>query len=635
MTMGLISGSAYIFRREGTTWTQVAKLTPSDGAPYDYFGYSVSLSGDYALIGAYWDNDNGSNSGSAYIFRHQGTTWTQEARLTASDGDRDDYFGYSVSLSGDCALIGTSGDDDNGTDAGSAYIFRREGTAWTQEAKLTASDGAVEEYFGYSVFLSGDYALIGACVDDDNGPSSGSAYIFRREGTTWTEEAKVTASDGAAGDVFGVSVSLAGDYSLIGAYGDDHDGTDAGSAYIFHREGTTWTEEAKITASDGVAGDFFGRSASLSSDYALIGAYGDDDNGTDAGSAYIFRREGTTWTQEAKLTSSDGAASDYFGHSVSLSGDYALIGAYYDDDNGTDAGSAYVYSGILFPNAVALIRPEDGALVTADSVTLVWDTGGSEVDRYWVEGATDSLFSMQFIDSTVTDTQYTVNPIHHNQTYWWKVRAHNSYGWGPFSVVRSFFVYQEVPAPPVLLSPDSGATGVSTEPALSWNGSAGAEFYTLQVSETPNFSTLIVNEESLSETFFDVNELSNNATYYWRTSAVNDLGASDWSEIWSFTTVLTDVSGEEGVPATIELSQNYPNPLNPSTLIRYGLPQRSHVKLELFNPLGQRVAILVDAEKEAGYHYAVLESRGLASGLYFYRFQAGNFVETKKLVILR
>ena len=254
-----------------------------------------------------------------------------EFKIIAGDGAAGDFFGLSVSIDGDYAIVGAHLDDDNASASGSAYIFRRFGTSWLEEAKLTASDGAVNDLFGRSVSLSGDRAIVGARGDDDNGSSSGSAYIFRRVGTVWTQEAKLTASDGQAGDRFGFSVSVDGDRAIVGADGDDDNGSNSGSAYIFRRFGTSWLEEAKLTASDGAAFDRFGFSVSLSGDRAIVGARVDDDNGSASGSAYIFRRFGTSWLEEAKLTASDGAAFDQFGFSVSLSGDQAIVGAFRDD----------------------------------------------------------------------------------------------------------------------------------------------------------------------------------------------------------------------------------------------------------------------------------------------------------------
>ena len=341
---GSSSGSAYIFKRVGESWAQEAKLLPADGAASDKFGRSVSISGDYAVVGAFFDSDNGIASGSAYVFKRTGASWAQEAKLLPSDGAISDVFGISVSISGDYAVVGASGDDDNGSASGSAYVFKRSGTSWAQETKLLPSDAATGDFFGKSVSISGDYAVVGAQEDDDNGTNSGSAYVFKRAGASWAQETKLLPSDGATIDVFGISVSISGDYAVVGAHRDSDNGSFSGSAYVFKRTDVTWTQEAKLLPSDGAADDQFGISVSISGDYAVVGAQENDDNGSNSGSAYLFKRSDTIWTQEAKLLASDGAAADEFGRSVSISGDYAVVGAWRDNDNGTDAGSAYLYS---------------------------------------------------------------------------------------------------------------------------------------------------------------------------------------------------------------------------------------------------------------------------------------------------
>ncbi|MDH5492715.1 MAG: hypothetical protein OEY14_12250, partial [Myxococcales bacterium] len=359
---GVDAGSARVYLRSGTTWTEEATLFASDGAAGDGFGVSVSLSADgsRALVGAYRDDTpGGSEAGSARVYLRSGTTWTEEATLFASDGALGDRLGVSVSLSedGSRALVGASLDDTpGGPDAGSARVFVRSGTSWSEEATLLASDGALGDRLGRSVSLSGDgsLALVGAYGDDTaGGADAGSARVYSRSGTTWTEEATLFASDGAAWDSFGYSVSLSGDGSraLVGAYQDDTaGGADAGSARVYSRSGTTWTEEATLFASDGVAQDYFGVSVSLSGDGSrvLIGAHADDTaGGSNAGSARVYSRSGTTWSEDATLLASDGAATDYFGISVSLSGDgnRALVGAYGDDTPGAaDAGGARVFS---------------------------------------------------------------------------------------------------------------------------------------------------------------------------------------------------------------------------------------------------------------------------------------------------
>ena len=225
-------------------------------------------------------------------------------------------------------------------------------TAWAltaeQEAKLLASDGAASDLFGGDVALDGDTAVIGARRHDDNGLNSGAAYVFTRTAGVWTEQVKLLPADGAAFDEFGVRVALDGDTAVIGAFGDDDNGFDSGSAYVFTRTAGVWTEQAKLLPADGTEGDIFGTSVTLDGDTVVIGADGDDDNGSNSGSAYVFTRTAGVWTQQVKLLPADGAAGDEFGVSVGLDGDTAVIGAFGDDDNGSAAGSAYVFR--LFPD---------------------------------------------------------------------------------------------------------------------------------------------------------------------------------------------------------------------------------------------------------------------------------------------
>ncbi|HRF55572.1 MAG TPA: FG-GAP repeat protein, partial [Aquimonas sp.] len=340
-------GSAYVFTRSGSAWIQQAKLTAGDAAAGDLLGRSVALDGDTALVGAYTDDVGAiSDQGSAYVFTHSGSTWTQQAELTAGNGATGDRFGHSVALDGDNALVGAYGDDVGAnSDQGSAYVFTRSGATWTQQAKLVAGDGADGDFFGTSVALDGDTALVGAIYDDVSSRNQGSAYVFTRSGTKWMQQAKLTAGDGADSDEFGRSVALDGDIALVGAYGAKVGAnSDQGSAYVFTRSGATWAQEAKLTAGDGAAYDQFGWSVALDGETALIGAYADNVGANrDQGSAYVFTRSGTTWTQQVKLTAGDGAAGDFFGNSVALDVDTAILGAVGDT---SDQGSAYVFTRI-------------------------------------------------------------------------------------------------------------------------------------------------------------------------------------------------------------------------------------------------------------------------------------------------
>ncbi len=339
--LGTDSGSAYVFRCDGTNWVQQQKLLASDGVGGDWFGGAVDIDGDYIIVGARYGDGKAIDAGTAYVYRRNGTGWIQQAELTAEDTFSGACFGISVSIDGNKALVGAFCDSDGG----SAYIFRRDGTRWSQEKKLLAFDTAPGDAFGRSVSIEGDKAIVGADSYDDQG----TAYIFKWDVNDWVEEQKLTAPDGEDYDWFGRSVSMSGGKVIVGSYWDDDGGIDSGSAYIFRWDDPNWVLEQKLTAKDGAAKDWFGYSASLHGDYAIVGASSDDDKGTDSGSAYIFRWDGTGWVQQRKLTASDGKAYAWFGRSVFMNGDKVIVGAVLDDDKASNAGSAYIFTPIGGP----------------------------------------------------------------------------------------------------------------------------------------------------------------------------------------------------------------------------------------------------------------------------------------------
>ncbi|MCH8343331.1 MAG: FG-GAP repeat protein [Planctomycetes bacterium] len=393
---GIRSGSAYVFEKPRDGWvdmTETAKLTASDAAEFQWFGRSVSISGDFVVV---------SGAGSVYVFEKPSGGWvnmTETAKLTASDGvSFFSRFGEYVSISGDVVLIGARSDDHAGWNSGSAYVFKKPKGGWvdmTETAKLTASDAAAGDQFGASVSLSGDVALIGA-FHQQTGKSdhdAGWVYVFRFDGTNWVEEGKLTPSDPAANNQFGNSVAISGDVALIGDWRDD-DGCPAntdcfsGSAYVYRFNGTSWIEEAKLTASDATSGDAFGESVSVSGDMALIGAVWDDEGLYDTGSAYLFRFDGTNWIEEAKLTASDPAWADRFGKSVSTSGDVAVIGAFqpFPPPYPHGPGKAYVFGGLADCNdngELDLCDITDGTSQDADANGIPdececpWDLDGN------------------------------------------------------------------------------------------------------------------------------------------------------------------------------------------------------------------------------------------------------------------
>ncbi len=343
---------------EAAFLSEVKKLLASDAQANDLFGASVAVSGDIAVVGAYWEDAAGSDAGAAYILQRNedgADNWGEVTKLTASDAQAGDQFGFSVAVSGDTTVVGASAEDAGGTQAGAAYVFQRDqGGAdnWGEVKKLTASDAQAGDTFGRSVAVSGGTAIVGAHQAQASSGNAGTAYVFQRDqgGTdNWGEVKKLTASDAQANDLFGASVAVSADIAVVGAYREDAGGTDAGAAYVFQRNedgADNWGEVTKLTASDAQAGDWFGFSVALSGDTAVVGARREDAGGSNAGAAYVFQRDqggADNWGEVKKLTASDAQASDEFGISVAVSGDTAVVGAQEEDTAGSRAGATYTF----------------------------------------------------------------------------------------------------------------------------------------------------------------------------------------------------------------------------------------------------------------------------------------------------
>ena len=354
------AGSAYVFQRNqggADNWGEVTKLTASDVQTFDHFGHSVAISGDIVVVGAWLESAEGLRAGAAYVFgRDQGgaDNWGEVAKLTASDAQADDFFGSAVSVSGDTTVIGAYFEDTEGSNAGAAYIFKQDhggASNWGEVKKLTASDAQAGDLFATGVAISGDTALVGAIYEDTEAPDAGAAYVFQRNQggvDNWGETAKITASDAEAGDEFGSSVALSSNSAAVGARYESAGGSKAGAAYVFQRDqggAENWGEVTKLTASDAAADDFFGYAIAISEDGAVVGAHGDDAGGILAGAAYVFQRDKDgvdNWGEMSKLTASDAQAIDGFGRAVALSGDTAIVGAVWHDAAADLAGAAYI-----------------------------------------------------------------------------------------------------------------------------------------------------------------------------------------------------------------------------------------------------------------------------------------------------
>jgi hypothetical protein len=332
-------GRAYILEREGTNWDKKQDINPSDGDSDDGFGGDVSLSGNWAIIGAHKKDIGGNvDQGSAYIFHYNGSIWTEHTILSASDANADDFFGCSVSIYGNWAIVGALQKEGGGR----AYLYFYNGVTWSQKHILFASDGGgVFDHFGSNVAINGDYAIIGA-------HGKGQAYIWHRySGELWNEQDILAPSDGVSTDWFGISVAISDTWSAVGTSNKEvSNNEDQGQVYVFNRNGSVWSETSILTASDGSAGDYFGRNMDISRNYLVIGAaHKDVGSITAQGKAYIYNGSGSVWSEEGIIIASDGQLHDFFGSSVAISGDWIVVGATGKNiGSDEDQGKVYFFS---------------------------------------------------------------------------------------------------------------------------------------------------------------------------------------------------------------------------------------------------------------------------------------------------
>ncbi len=415
------AGAAYVFVRTGGTWSQQAYLKASNTGALDQFGRAVAISGDTIVVGAWLEDSsavgvNGSqadnsalSSGAAYVFVRNGTTWSQQAYLKASNTGANDWFGISVAIAGDGIVVGAYKEASNATGvngnqlsnslsgSGAAYVFVRSGTTWTQQAYLKASTSDVDDFFGQSVAISGDTIAVGGTGEDSNATGVngdenddslnrvGAAWVFARSGTTWTQQAYLKPSAVQSNfEDFGQSVSVSGDTVVVGAPNEDSNATgvdgdddnngavNSGAAYVYVRNGATWSQQAYLKASNTGDGDAFGNAVAVSGNAIVVGAWTEDGGATgvngasddaagDAGAAYVFVRNGTTWSQQAYLKASNTGSLDNFGIGVAISGDVVASSAYSEDSNATGvngnganndipgSGAAYAFDLDLLP----------------------------------------------------------------------------------------------------------------------------------------------------------------------------------------------------------------------------------------------------------------------------------------------
>jgi len=387
---GPVSGAAYLFDTE--SGALIARLVASDGASGDYFGRAVTLADDVALVAATHDDDAGESAGAVYAF--DPATGAELAKLHAGDGAAQDEFGDAIAASGKLVLIGAPGDDDNGPESGSAYLF--DATTGGELHKLAPVSGLTGAHFGGAVAIDTDTAVVGAMFDGQNGLGTGAAYLF--DTATGEMVADLFPVGGAHNDHFGASVAIDGAYVVVGSPWNDQQGTDSGAAYVF--DAVSGAQVLQLLPNDPEDGSQFGYRVAIDGTTIVVSSYLDDDYGKNSGSAYVF--DATTGQQVMKLLPSDGGPGEAFGSSVAVDGNDVIVGAVLDSEHGFAAGAAYHFENHIFsfgagcsgtagitPRLFMIGDPSPGA-----QVALVLDHGLANALSMTVIGSSDSALGI-------------------------------------------------------------------------------------------------------------------------------------------------------------------------------------------------------------------------------------------------
>ncbi|PIQ08839.1 MAG: hypothetical protein COW71_09685 [Ignavibacteriales bacterium CG18_big_fil_WC_8_21_14_2_50_31_20] len=622
-------------------WSELSKNLALDKNASDYFGNAVSISGDYAIVGAKGGDYDAagqnllSQAGAAYILKYNSgsSSWEQVQKLVSSDRESGDAFGYSVSINGEFAIVGayTEGQNDlNGNPAssfGAAYVFKLNISTgiWEQKQKLVAFDRYIDDYYGQSVDINGNYAIVGAPFEEEpNGigstENSGSVYIYKFNATSqlFEFEQKIVSTNKGAGDQFGTSISISETNLLVGKPHDWNGSTFYGRAELFQK-GTTWTHLQYLQSNETAEDDNFGYSVSIDGNYSIIGAKNEtgDAFGNNplnlSGASYIFKNNSGTWSQVQKIVASDRGVGDYFGTSVSISGDYSVIGAFAEDHDANGAnylngsGSVYIYHF----NSTSAIWELDQKIVSSDRATS--DNFGFSVS---IDGTNIISGAYKKTESTLTN-------------------AGASYIFNNSSIL-----------PVELTSFTANHTDVGT--VLTWQTATEVNNYGFEIERSSVISIEGRNLNWEKIGFIEGHGNSNSPKDYSFLDDKNLVGLDgelqyrlkqiDFDGNYEYSDVV-EVKLNENIKA-YKLEQNYPNPFNPTTTIKYSIPnnvkgETSNVKLIVYDILGSEVATLVNEKKSAGNYEVKFDASNLVSGVYLYKLQSGSFVQTKKLLLMK
>ena len=517
---------------QAATQALQAYLKAGTTAAGDNLGYSVAISGDTAVVGMPFE---GSGAGAAYIYVRSAGVWTQQGgKLTASNREANDKFGYAVAIAGDTLVIGAPGEasnasgangnqaDNSASGAGAVYVFTRTGATWTQQAYLKASNPGAGDNFGGAVAVSGDTVVVGAPWEDGSSPGvngasnelatdSGAAYVFTRSGTIWSQQAYLKASNPGGGvedftavppiivygDNFGASVAISGDTVVVGAAGESSSTTgvnstpnrlasSAGAAYVFTRSATTWNQQAYLKASNAEGGDGFGNAVAIAGDTVVVGASNEasasttqtDNTALGAGAAYVFTRSANSWSQQAYLKASNPGANDNFGSSVAIATDTVVVGAKGEDSSSTGVNSTP--NELATDSGAAYVFIRSGTAWTQQSYLKASNPGGGNGSSIYGDAFGSSVAISG--DTVIVGSPYEASNatgVNAALTGGTGTQADNSANQAGAAYVYTSFG-PVVPAPTVTsIAPTSGSTAGGTSVTITGTGFTGATGVTI------------------------------------------------------------------------------------------------------------------------------------------------------------
>lgn len=364
-------GTVFLYERSGGSWVLAQTIDAPPGGYQSYFGSVLALEDDTLVIGSPYQSQGGSPSGAVYVYVHDGSSWTFQQQLTSPTVGYLDFFGQTLSISGDTIAVGCPFDDTAVFESGSVYVFVRGGTTWTEQARLAPLLPMVADRFGGGLALEGDTLAIGAFNDDAGQSNSGAVYVFTRSSNVWTQVQKLKPADPNANQYFGETIDLQGSRLAISARGDDHAGYNTGAAYVFELAGANWVQQAKLLSSAPVATDNFGSSLAFEGELLAVGAWLDSELAGSSGAGYLFELQAGAWHQIAKIKAPDAQVDDTLGHACDFQGETLVLGAFRDDGTFVDAGSAYVYRVAPEPVAYCTAQTSSAGCVPAIGFTGV------------------------------------------------------------------------------------------------------------------------------------------------------------------------------------------------------------------------------------------------------------------------